>query len=343
MSKILIFHHSDLDGIGVKIVGIRVAQMEGKEYETYKCNYNDVNNIIRDRLNKGLDGVDTILIGDISVDQYTAQLLEDTRKTYDIDLMLRDHHATAEWLDKAYEWAFVAEKLDEVPYCGTYLLAREFPAVMNELKVFVDTVDDWDTWKWTKNNNEDAKKLNGLLQVVGEERFTDYILHNVYEENKKIGCIISDSSDLFDTWASSMVEAHDLFVQKTAKNCAKNMFTTTVTARNHVYLTGVVFCNSDISDVANDILDNHPELDILMLVGFPRNISFRTHKELDVPLGDIAKMMTGSGGGHPQAAGSVISKKQFTAAMAYFLHNTTSYNDEKGLYFSPLELNDKED
>lgn len=331
MNKMLIFHHSDLDGMGVKIVGIKAAEQLGYEYETFKCNYNDVNEIVKNRINKDLSEVKMIVIADISVDAETAVLLDSTCKDLGISLVLRDHHATAEHLNK-YEWAFVAERQDGIPYCGTWLLAQKFSEVTVDptMQTFIRMVDDWDTWKWTTNGNENAKKLNALFQVVGEDKFTDYIL--------SLDAGIAECSELFTVWAESMVEAHSLLVKKAAKNCESSMWTTTLKVNSYSYSVGIVFCNSDTSDISNCILERHPELDILMLVGFPRSVSFRTQKQLEVPLGDIAKAMTGSGGGHPQSAGCVISQSQFSAAFTYFLHNTSRGK----LYFSPLELS-KED
>ena len=234
MSKMLIFHHSDLDGMGVKIVAIRQAQLQEMEYETFKCNYTDVNEIVRQRLSENLDDVVEIVIGDISVDESTAVLLHTTCFRQNIKLTLRDHHATAEHLNK-YDWAIVREHKDGVPYCGTHLLAEEFPEVFSEFQAFIQTVDDWDTWKWVKNGNNTAKDLNALFQVIGEERFTEYILR-LYEGT------ISDPVQLFNSWAASIVEAHDLFVEKTAKNCENSMWTMElkVPLKQHSYKTGVI-------------------------------------------------------------------------------------------------------
>ena len=330
MSKILVIHHSDLDGIGVKIVGMKVAQLENKECETFKCNYNDVNEIIKNRISEGLEDVDAILIGDISVDEKTAELLDNVRKLHDIDLMLRDHHSTATWLNK-YDWAFVAEKIDEVPYCGTYLLAREFPAVMKEMKVFIETVDAYDTWKWSETGNIFAKDLNSLFQVIGEQMFTEYILLEIYGHGNEITL----PEQLFNYTFKLMIEVHDNFVERIVNRCEKDMYKTIVTVRFNTYKVGIVFCNNSISDVSERILSDHPEIDILMLISFPYSVSFRTKRHLEVPLGEIAKSFTGNGGGHPQAAGSVISEEQFEKIL-YGMFRTLQNPGEDSLFFGKL-------
>lgn len=331
MKKMLIFHHSDLDGMGVKIVAIRAAQQMNMEYETFKCNYTDVNEIVRQRLSKNLEGVVAIVIGDISVDADTAVFLDNVCKEHTIYPMLRDHHATAEHLNQYY-WATVEETRDGVPYCGTWLLSQDFPKVAAEFRAFIQTVDDWDTWKWTKNGNNTAKDLNALFQVIGEERFTEYILR-LYEGT------ITDPVQLFNTWAASIIEAHDLFVDKTAKNCENNMWTMDIKVplKRHSYKTGVIFANHDLSDIANIILAKHSELDILMIMSYPKTISYRTRKSLDIPLGDLAQMITGKGGGHPQSAGSTISSKVFGKTFERTLK--TMSGNLKGLEFNNLKQN----
>lgn len=310
LKTVIVFHHTDLDGMGVKILGKLYANKLGCLCETYRCNYNDVNEKVLTVLNsKEFDNVSQIIIGDISVNEQVAKYLNNLYKI-GVPIMLRDHHDTAKELNK-YEWAFVTEKIDGISRCGTWLLYRELSDTLINVDTFVHSVDDWDTWKWVENNNTNAKKLNTLLQVVGEEVFTDYVLH-LLSTNQ-----INKPRDLFTNWANNVIDGHEQFVQKTAKtygNCMK-LVELSLKGYTQKYITGIIFCNHDISDVANIILEEHPEVDILMIVGLPRNISFRTRKDLEIPLGEIAKATTGSGGGHPKSAGSVISREQFESIL----------------------------
>lgn len=326
----LIFHHSDLDGIGVKIVGITIAKRLGyTDVETYKCDYHNVNDIVVTRLHQDLTDVGLILIGDISVNEDVAKFIDnEICGNCKIDVVLRDHHATAKYLNK-YDWAEVHEE-DKfgVKRCGTWQLAASFPDLITDMDTFLTVVDDWDTWKWPVNGDDWAKALNALLQVIGEDKFTQYMMKGTPPK-----CCQTKPQYLFDNWASAMVEAHTLMTQKTARNCENSMWVTSLIQGKKKYKTGIVFCNNAISDIADYILSNHPELDILMLVNFPRAISFRTQKD-NIDVGALAKKITGSGGGHPQSAGCVISKEQFSAAFTYFLHNTSRGK----ICCSPLEL-----
>lgn len=315
VNKILVFHHSDLDGMGVKIIGMKYAEYAGFDCETYKCNYQDVNEIIRTTLEKAdLNTVEEILIGDISVDQETAEYLDELYK-HGVKIRLRDHHKTAEWLN-ILDWAQVSEKVNGTDRCGTWLLAMSegFEEVYKKFKLFVDTVDSWDTWKWKSEGNTDAHKLNELFQVLGEKEFTRYMLYEYPTFLNK--------DNLFDPYAEIWIEAHSKQVDKIVSNCEKHMYTTNLSVDTKYcrekFMSGVVFCNTDLSDVADKILSNHPELDILVLVSMPRTISLRTQKNLSIPMGDLAKRLTGSGGGHPKAAGATIPQRKFKKLISKF-------------------------
>ena len=327
--KVLVFHHSDLDGMGVKFIGVKVAISKDMPYETYNCNYHTVNDLVFRNVSRQLKYIDTIIIGDISVDEDTAEILDEWQEKYGFNLILRDHHATAEYLNK-YDWAHVAE-FDEsgVPYCGTYLLANDFPEIQDDWKVFIEAVDDWDTWKWVNNQNHYAKDLESLFQTLGEEEFTKYMFSVLDNHPKHL-------EDLFTDWAETIIQATDMMIEKTAKSCEKHMMTTVLDVKGYSYFCGIVFCNSQISEVAEFLLSRHDELDLLMLVGFPRNISFRSKKNLEVPLGDIAKYTTGAGGGHPQSAGAVVSAKQITSFIHRFLN---SVSDPEQVYYDKPTFN----
>lgn len=327
--KVLVFHHSDLDGMGVKFIGVKVAISKDMPYETYNCNYHTVNDLVFRNVSRQLKYIDTIIIGDISVDEDTAEILDEWQEKYGFKLILRDHHAIAEYLNK-YDWAHVAE-FDEsgVPYCGTYLLANDFPEIQDDWKVFIEAVDDWDTWKWVNNQNHYAKDLESLFQTLGEEEFTKYMFSVLDNHPKHL-------EDLFTDWAETIIQATDMMIEKTAKSCEKHMMTTVLDVKGYSYFCGIVFCNSQISEVSEILLSKHDELDLLMLVGFPRNISFRSKKNLEVPLGDIAKYTTGAGGGHPQSAGAVVSAKQITSFIHRFLN---SVSDPEQVYYDKPTFN----
>lgn len=328
MKKVLIFHHNDLDGMGVKIIAMQYAMENGKEFKTFCCSYSSINRLVEESL-KNIQDIDEIIIGDISVNEAVAEKLDRAFRS-GLPIRLRDHHATAEYLNQ-YEWARVSEKDENgVLRCGTWMLAQDedFIGIRDDNDTFVECVDLWDTWKWKGKNEVWAKNLNALFHVMGEELFTEYIMELA---NKSYYNGSWDEKDehnkfyqhLFTKESLIMLRTYDLMLDNQVKSCEKMMYTMNlwvIDEKNHTHKlnTGIIFCTQNISEVADRILTKNTKLDVLMIFTMPSGISWRTRKNLPVALGDIAKLATGKGGGHPQAAGSVISIGSFKRMMIKF-------------------------
>lgn len=337
MSKIICFHHTDLDGIGVEILARLYAKVKEQEIVTVKCDYSTVDeNIIKTLGDLHQEEVSEILVGDISPTDKGAVVLHEWSKV--VPVRLRDHHATANWLN-VYDWAEVHEKTDDIERCGTWLIYQELKQDIESplVQTFVNEVDNWDTWKWKGYKDHWAKDLNALFQVLGEQDFVKYILQLDIDfiELRDTDQTVT-AEDLFNQYGAAYVDAHERQVRKVARSCEEHMWLMDMKLprKSQTYKTGVVFANHDLSDLAEIILSNHPELDILLIMSLPRSISYRTQKRLDIPLGDVAKMITGSGGGHPQSAGSTISSKQFCRNYKKMLESFSSQT--KGIEFNNL-------
>lgn len=316
---VLIFHHTDLDGIGVKIIGIKRAQSLGLPYKTFACNYHEINQAVVNALKVfSPKEVAEIIIGDISVNTEVAKMVNAYYKD-GVDVTLRDHHLSAEWLNQ-YPWAYVTEAENDIARCGTHLLAQCYPTIFSDMETFINTVDSWDTWKWKTTNDLAAKDLNSLLKIMGEENFTEYILNLYDNQNQRI----VTSYQLFNSEAKLRIEVRNDMIASTARNCENSMWigdcdipASVCPVHIETQLKfGVIFCNDNVSNVADYILDRHPELDFLAIMALPKTISFRTQKDnLLMPLNEIAKMFTGSGGGHPQSSGATIQSFQFKSVL----------------------------
>ena len=330
---VYIFHHTDLDGMGVKVLGMLYAEAKGLPYQTIGCSYGRVNTEVCNAI-KIVDDVEEIIIGDISVNEDTAERLDDLYKD-GMPIRLRDHHDAAAWLNK-YDWALVGElDNDEIARCGTWWLANDddMKSISQRLKVVIECIDQWDTWKWKESKFEPARKLNSLFSILGEQEFTQYLIDG-YKNNT-----FKSLDDLFSERTQIMLECYNRYISSQVALAEKFMYTmnlwTQISTQQPGVVrklkttiklnTGIVFVTGDLSEVGDRILDNHPELDVLMMIAFPGLISWRTQKDLPISLGKIAQRATGNGGGHPKAAASTISFAQFKDIMTKFM----------GLNFSP--------
>lgn len=346
--KIYIFHHTDLDGMGVKLLGILYAQSKNIPYETYKCGYRQINSGVQAALKQ--DDIEEIIIGDISVNEETADMIEQAIR-FGIKIRLYDHHESALPLDK-YQWARVQEvDAEGTPCSGTWVMGQDpdFQPFYAANQFLMDTINDWDTWLWKKRNNIAARQLNSLMDILGENEFTDYLLSKTQISVGNIRISVTSAEELFDDNIKIMLDTHRRLLEQQAETCEQNMYTLKLWTQIPIHKdgvqrrltqtvclkTGMVFVQSSISELGDLILDKHPELDVLMMIIFPNTISWRTQKKLPISLGRIAKRATGWGGGHPSAAGSTISYSAFQDMISRFMEDSFQDNLEFSNLTSP--------
>ena len=313
MDNAIIFSHNDLDGVGVVAVCLDWCKLHSIKHEYYMCGYNNIDSTVVQVLS-AYDPAEGrvpryILIGDISVSRDTARLLQSYYEA-GTRIVLRDHHVSASWLNM-YDWAAVYERDGYgTPRCGTYWMYNElYPGTV--WKPFIDTVNAWDTWTWKQDNNIAARRLNALYSVLGASQFLEYMNRQVADARASRSTL-----RLFSDTAQAIVDTEQAITMKMARACEHSMYLADLTYREHTYTTGIVYANRAISDIAEYILSGHPEIDILMLVSMPSSISLRCTHDLEVPLAEIARALTGQGGGHPQSAGAVINPQQFKAGFS---------------------------
>lgn len=164
MSKIKLFTHTDLDGIGCAILAYLAFGRESVDVEY--CDYSNVNDKVGDFFVNGSPGeYNAVFITDISINNELAMTID--KYTVEDLWHLFDHHATALGLNK-YDWCEVSVMNDTlgIKTSGTelfytYLRRRgRFEHlsvnVIGNIDGFVDIVRDYDTWRW----KELGKKRN---------------------------------------------------------------------------------------------------------------------------------------------------------------------------------------
>lgn len=294
---IMVFTHTDLDGIGCPLV-IR-SQFEDMlshdkldiEYCTYGS-YADINEKMKDFITaEKYNEYDLIFITDVSVSLEVAELIE---KNFKDKVVLLDHHKTVMELNK-YDWALIeTNHRPDMKACGTSLVYEWFRALDLDLNYngkFVEAVRRYDTWEWkTKYNDETAKELNDIYHIYGKERF-----FNVYTE------LIENYTNIFDDEAKLLLELEE---EKKKKYIWKKGQELRLTSVDN-YSIGVVFAENYISELGNKLAEDNEDLDFIAIIT-GTGIAFRGIKD-NIDLGEFAKNRYENGGGHPKAAGAGIS------------------------------------
>ncbi|MFZ3577385.1 DHH family phosphoesterase [Virgibacillus sp. DJP39] len=285
MKKVMLFSHSDLDGVGCVIVGKKVF---GEKLDFQMLGYHQINESVEQFIkNNDYKGYDEVYITDISVSEDVGELLEGIKG--EIKVTLIDHHVDALKLNK-YSWSKVITKNEKGKTSGTSLffnLLKEEYSVLNELEEFVEKVRRYDSWEWNDIYNDfEAKKLNDYYYLIGRKRFVERYL--------------DFSTPLFNEMENLLMEIEYEKMNDYVKWKLGNVRIVKFEEKK----IGVVLNEQYPNEVASAILDSKLHIDLVALVnGVSGGVSLRS-KEDGVNL--IANQF--GGGGHPRASGFGLSE-----------------------------------
>lgn len=317
--KIKQFSHTDLDGVGSYIV-LRAALPANKhEVSITYCDYGKIDEkVINFTKSEDFNSYDYIIITDISVNQDTANILDEVHKSEEgPSIQLLDHHGTAEWLNQ-YEWAHVEQKLIIPGHksSGTSLVvdflyskAQEFDAQITcGVRHFAEMVRRYDTWEWSTIYNEILpKELNDFLYMTSREEFATAMLEIV--PSNKLG-----EEVYFDTRARALLDQKQKEIEAYIKKKAKQLIKTDY---KEGAVAGVVFADQHVSELGNELCKQNEDIDFVIMIDMgERKLSFRTAKD-EVNVSEIAK--TYGGGGHPKSSGAQFSEEDIHGFLSHIL------------------------
>ena len=330
MSKIKLFTHTDLDGIGCAILAYLAFGRENVDVEY--CDYSNVNDKVGDFFVNGSPGeYNAVFITDISINNEHAMTID----KYAVEDLwhLFDHHATALGLNK-YDWCEVSVMNDTlgIKTSGTelfytYLRRRgqfEYLSVnvIGNIDEFVDIVRDYDTWRWKELGKKGIirKQVNDLFYIYGREKFIDWALGQILTLKLYRG--MSDFPIYSEKDIALLDQKHkDIDIYIAEKN--KQLFHR-VDEIGHTY--GAVFAERYFSELGNRLCELNPDLAYVAMIDISSGtVSYRTIRDdIDVG-GEIAHAY--GGGGHPKAAGSTFDKDRIQRTVHGLIFSDKQHNE----------------
>lgn len=309
MTKIKLFSHCDLDGIGCGVLGILAYGKENIDIEY--CNYNDINEKVKEYINnkKYLD-YDITYITDISISKDLAEYItnyhpKEYKEGFNLseNFMLYDHHPTALNLNK-YWWCNVEITLGSKEKTSGTRMFYDYLKENGDLESyettyersinlcdFVEIVRRYDTWQWKADNDLIPKQWNDLFDIMGRKDFIESILYRLTHYD------ILGFSD-FDL---QLLKYRQREIDNYIESKDKELIIKDILGHR----AGIIFGEQYHSEVGNRLSEIHPELDFIIIINISKTISYR-NIDNKINLGkDVAEIF--GGGGHPNAAGSPIS------------------------------------
>lgn len=328
MSKIKLFTHTDLDGIGCAILAYLAFGRENVDIEY--CDYSNVNDKVGEFWENGpVEEYDKVFITDISIGIDLARTI-DLYAGDDI-WHLFDHHNTAIYLN-AYDWCQVLDvtPLTHIKTCGTELFYRYLHVVLDKfpntdtwtqenIQKFVETVRDWDTWRWKELGEEGivCKQVNDLFDIYGREKFIDWII------GKPIRLEYMRKFPNFTITEWALLKQKQKDIDRYVEEKSKQLFHR-VDEVGHTY--GVVFAERYFSELGNRLCELNTDLAYIAMIDISSGtVSYRTIRDdIDVG-GEIAHAY--GGGGHPKAAGSTFDKDQIQRTVHGLIFSDKQHNE----------------
>lgn len=298
--------------MGCAILGILAFGKENIDI-TY-CNYDDVNQKVKDFvINKEYQNYDYVYITDISINEEVAELIKNTypdnfKEGFNLCEMfeLLDHHPTALFLNK-YFWCTVQIEESKSKTCGTSLFYQNLNYDLIEhndinkqnIKDFVETVRQYDTWEWkTKYNAEEPKMWNDLLYIMGRDEFISQMVYKLKMYD------VFDFNSIEEMLLRIESKKKEEYFYKKSKELIKEVL---IMPNYDMYSVGVVFAENYISELGNKLAEENTDLDFIIIITNCNTVSYRGIKD-NIDLGkDVASVF--GGGGHPKASGSQISEE----------------------------------
>lgn len=327
MSKIKLFTHTDLDGIGCAILAYLAFGRENIDVEY--CDYSNVNDKVGDFFVNGSPGeYNAVFITDISINNELAMTID----KYAVEDLwhLFDHHATAVGLNQ-FKWCIVCETLPNDSFyktCGTELFylyldgcdlfKKHINRIQKNIAAFTCLVRDWDTWKWKDNGVKGiiAKQVNMLSDIYSRDEFIEWALYQIKH------------ADVMNFPDFSVCDKTVLDLKQREINSYIDEKNTQLTVKTDRfgYTYGVMFAEKYFSEMGNTLCEKHPELDYIAMIDISNGrVSYRTvNGKIDVG-GEIAHAY--GGGGHPKAAGSTFDKDQIQCTVHGLIFSDKQHNE----------------
>lgn len=299
--KVMLFRHSDLDGVGTEIV----ARLFFDDVYSKQCEYSNVNDIILAFIEGGeYIHYDQIIVADISFNEEIAELIYNNENLCN-KFMLVDHHKTAEWLNK-YPFSIVEVERNGVKASGTsslFEILRNFdvPFVnkntnIDSVQIFVEKVRRYDTWEWSNvYSDNDANMLNELFFKTGA---TNFIENSLTKLNKPIqrfmeGNWVDLFSDKEDYLLSILEDDKSSYINGKIKKAQYGKFGEMVYA--------YVIAENHISQLGNQMCERL-DIEFAIILDLSRSkVSLRSKSADICDVSVIAKSL--NGGGHACASG----------------------------------------
>ena len=284
--KDLLISHIDLDGVSPNVL----LSLTNRKFEYKNIELSDVDKTFDEYFKKDLKKYENIYIVDLTLTEHAHELIQQSKLN---NIHVFDHHASHEFAVN-YDYTDIRVEINVKKTCGTelfYLYLKKKYKELNKPNIedYVDLVTQLDTY--TFKDETKAQNLNTLHDLLGHQEFIKTITRRLKKNNKTFE-FTQFENKLFKIQRNKI----DRYIQNKESEMKKFII--------DGHKCGVVFAETNKSELGNYLSGKNPDLDLIVLCDASSRFSLRTKKD-DVDLNVFASHY--SGGGHKKAAGIMFS------------------------------------
>lgn len=305
--KDLLITHTDLDGISPIIL----MNLTEREFDFKSIEINDIETTFQELLTTDLSIYEHIYITDLTLPESVYEEIKSMN-----NVLVFDHHETHLYATK-YKFATIKVTEFGRPTCGTELFYNYLKDIYPKLdtpliKEYVDLVRQIDTWDFT--NLVFAKQVGALPIIYGKKEFVKSITKRLKKDKEHF-----ELTTFEKRYLKIKKEEENNFIENKNKQMVKYL----IEGRK----CGVVFAsNCNKSELGNVLSNNHPELDLIIIIDPTKAVSYRTSRD-DVRVNDFATIF--GGGGHQKAAGSSFTDEMRDNIVKNYYKNAKRLEDNE--------------
>ena len=295
--KDLIITHTDLDGVSPIIL----YSLTGNKFDYYNIEIADIMDTFKELFATNIKEYRNIYITDLSLPEEAYEMINQNELK---NVKIFDHHKTHLFANK-YDYVNVIIDYDGVQTCGTEIFYKYLVNEYKELdkpiiKDYVRMVRELDTYNFISDM---PKQLDSLRDTYGKLDFMKTIIRRL-KSNKE--------TFEFTSFEKRLVKIQSAEIQRYMIKKEKKMFRLEINKLK----CGVVFAETNKSELGNYLSNKYPELDLIVLIDASARVSYRTSRD-DVDVSEFAALF--GGGGHKRASGSQITEdNQLEFIKTYF-------------------------
>lgn len=304
--KVLLFTHvQDIDGMGCAVL----AKEAFSDLDIVPCKTFEITDRVSEYVNNGsIFNYDTVFVTDLCIKEPLLSYIDENSVLREKILVIDHHKSEIDEGNDKYDFVNITVEQNGVKESGTslfykYLVDKNYLCKSNCLDTLVEWTRQYDVWDWEKENNNNARCLHILFEVLGYEKYLEIV-----------DKFVAKGEVSFDDAELKVINDFENELSSDISKIVSKLNPVSLTIDEHEYKIGFVRCPYKYRNDINKVVakNNVNDVDVVgMIMTDFDTVSYRNVKDIDASI--IASYFGGKG--HRSAASNPQDNPRFVEFM----------------------------